>query len=404
MTQKSTNPPNIDADSEIKTDADVIIVGAGPAGCIAAYHLALAGHKVVVVDKSPAPRLKPCGGGLTIKSIDLLPFSVASVIRSSVDSMDISLQLQNNQTLQGRDTICTFVVRSEFDQLLAQRAAEAGAIFKACQFLSFDELASKVVCRFENQTSLTARYLIGADGAHSRIRKALGAKVASRGIAVEACIPQSQLASNKHAMSFDFGVVAGGYGWVFPKGDHVNVGIYSNLEDNEVSKQKLKEYAEQKLGINQLEDIVGFPLPFGIYGPSASNRVLLAGDAAGTIEPLIGEGIHNALKSGTLAAQAVMSCINSPKATLSDKYPALLRSTRQDIAFSHWVSNSVFYAKLNEIGYKLLSLALVHRPLIRGFVCGMRLLDIAKQLPIAPLWTSQKSVTLTEVKARMADA
>ncbi|HET8708022.1 MAG TPA: hypothetical protein VFM46_17085, partial [Pseudomonadales bacterium] len=108
--------------------------------------------------------------------------------------------------------------------------------------------------------------------------------------------------------TFDFGVVGKGYGWLFPKRDHVNVGIYTRRPDEyPLSKDTLKKYVADNLGEVEIEHVCGYPIGTGgeFYKPS-SERIFLVGDAAGFGEPLLGEGIHNAIASGQAAAEAIL--------------------------------------------------------------------------------------------------
>ena len=103
-----------------------------------------------------------------------------------------------------------------------------------------------------------------------------------------------------------FGYVQNGYGWLFPKATHVNIGIYTYDSTVVLSKDLLRGYARQRLGTDRIEGIVGFPIGFGgRRNAQDRERIILAGDAAGFAEPLFGEGIHNALKSGQTAASAI---------------------------------------------------------------------------------------------------
>jgi flavin-dependent dehydrogenase len=126
-----------------------------------------------------------------------------------------------------------------------------------------------------------------------------------RGFAIEGVIPYAAIAAEP-PMELLFNFVEDGYGWLFPKGDHVNVGIYTRSDSVPLSKQRLLAYTRYRLGCDKVEDIKGFPLGFGGAGYRLRHpRIVLAGDAGGFAEPLLGEGIHNAIKTGQAAADAI---------------------------------------------------------------------------------------------------
>ena len=113
-------------------------------------------------------------------------------------------------------------------------------------------------------------------------------------------------------MGFDFGRVNGGYGWVFPKEGHMNVGLYTYRPDVKITRRDLVDYAVRRIGIPGPTRISGYPLGMGgwRYRPG-SGRVLLAGDAAGLADPLLGEGLYHAIISGQRAAAAIAHAMDT---------------------------------------------------------------------------------------------
>jgi len=289
--------------------SDVFIVGAGPAGAYLAYLLAKQNVDVVVADKASFPRTKVCGGGLSRKTTALLDFDIEPVIQRHIRGAWL--------TYQNRDTIeaeldppsgCS-VLRSEFDNLILQQAISRGARFlPRCSF----ESAERDNDAIRIQTSageMSARYLVGADGVFSAVRKAFFPRdLVSYAPAIEVLIAvgKQTMADFDDRMVFDFGGMPRGYGWIFPKKDHLNVGVYSMFPRRSI-RDDLKRFMSRYETLRAHDDvkILGHSIPTqnraGIY---ATDRVLLLGDAAGFAESFYGEGIYFALKSAVLAAES----------------------------------------------------------------------------------------------------
>ena len=277
--------------TEVPVDYDVIVVGAGPAGCAAAYDLAAAGQRVLVVDRFQFPRTKACAGALSVKALTALRFSVAPVLRTVCRNIVVSLRMGKARTLIGRDPICAMTVRGDLDAFVLNETRKCGAIFKQIGRIVAVDVAADRVQLVTETGDITARFLVGADGASSAVRRLTADYPALlTGFAVE-CRVDSGGAKD---LQLDFGVVPGGYGWVFPKGDHLNVGIYTQLtHKGVVTLAELRRYAAATTGTSKLTHITGHAVGLGgaAYRPH-SERLFLVGDAAGLVDPLFGEGIY----------------------------------------------------------------------------------------------------------------
>lgn len=359
----------------LSTDTDILIIGAGPSGSSAAHVLASAGHRVHIIDKSDFPRDKTCGGGLTPKTLNLMPFDISPVVERRCEALEVTNNLTANRQLPKGGLLCAMTQRLHFDDLLLQQARTAGAEFEVLtDFTTLTQSPSGVTATFKNGRTITARWLIAADGAKSHVRRLTHPKtVVRQAFGLEGKAP---LPAGLPLISFDFFVVPWGYGWVFPKGDHANVGICTFNRTVKLSKDDLLTYARRKIGHDNLTHIMGFPLGIGIgNGRKAHGRILYVGDAAGTVEPLLGEGIHNAVFSGQQAAKAILSG-GSPRRVGWRYALNMLPHTLE--AVSCFNMHKLFY-RLPKLGYWWLTRPFLLSALSRGFTRGYTLDKIIRR-------------------------
>lgn len=289
-------------------DYDAIVVGAGPAGASAAFWLGEAGKQVLVLERERLPRYKPCGGAVPKSVFKRFPFDLSPVVEREVrwvrfrfrDGREVAADLP------GRPV--AMVMRDRFDYHLLQHAR--ADVRDGCRVVDMlqDEAGVEVVT-WAGET-FRARYLIGADGANSRMAQLTGLRRERRmgsAVEVEVPVPDGLLAEYAHTALFVFGTPPQGYLWIFPKAEHLSVGIGGISSPVPAIRETL--WREMSgLGV-ELEGAPrhGHALPvYWRHGPLHRERVLLAGDAAGLVDPLFGEGIRHAVHSGHLAAQAVL--------------------------------------------------------------------------------------------------
>jgi geranylgeranyl reductase family protein len=296
---------------------DVVIAGAGPAGSHAAALLARQGLSVALLDKSRFPREKVCGGGLSAKSLELLDAGVAKVVQRTFTGAWIAWR---DRALfykdMGQRAGCT-VLRSEFDAWLVERAEQAGAQFYPQTHVRHvaDEDGG---VRLETSNGIfRGRLLLAADGVASPIRtQVFGRDVVRYAPAIEALLPfeNARMDLNQRVL-FDLGGMPRGYGWVFPKRDHLNVGVYSLFGGPGIRAHLdvfLRRHNLSRTGGEMR--VCGYAIPVrNVKRSYERGRIWLLGDAAGFAESVFGEGIYFALQSAVLAARAVREAGGRPQ-------------------------------------------------------------------------------------------
>jgi geranylgeranyl reductase family protein len=314
---------------------DVAVVGAGPAGSTTAYRLARAGARVLLIDRTRFPRDKPCGGGLTFRAVKELPFPVDPVVEDVVSRVECRLRY-GRAFVRGSRDLCLMTQRRRLDHFLAERAAEAGADFRDGVRA---EVESDTRLRV-NGEPVEVQALVGADGANGATARILGlGDDIVHGVALEGNVAHDHVDKDRYAgrMVLEFGVVPGGYGWVFPKGDHVNVGVGGWASIGPHARDQLRVLCERHgIDPDRVTDTRGHRLPMRRPGARlASGRALLVGDAAGFVDPVSGDGIYEALVSSRLAAEAIRALLEGHTEDLS-AYEIAAREALDPIASAGW--------------------------------------------------------------------
>jgi geranylgeranyl reductase family protein len=391
-------------------DHDVIIIGAGPAGTAAAWRLCAAGFSVLMLDRLSEPAGKPCAGGLTLKTLALMPYSLGPVIERVATGLTVGSSDGGREGAADRAAyfghampICAFAVRSRFDQLNLSEARAAGAAFQTVRTLERIVPRDDHVALVADGRAFRCRYLIGADGANSTVRRLLGlGRPAARGFALEGIVPRAALTAEP-AMELLFGAVPNGYGWLFPKGDHVNVGLYTADPATKLGKDALLAYALRRLGASHVEEMRGFPLGFGGAHPvRLPPRTLLVGDAGGFAEPLLGEGLHNAIKTGQAAADAVVAA-ESVSAALHPAFARLTRPVRRDLRRCETLAYRILYPHAGRLSPGLMRIPFIRAALLRGFAAGKTTREITDRWPLALFFRAATPLSLADfTRARAA--
>ena len=294
-------------------ETDVIVVGAGPAGSTAAREIASRGAGVMLLDRARFPRDKPCGGGVTIRTAGLLPFSLDPVIEATVDTAHLRLRDGKEVTRRHTRPMTYMTQRSRLDHFLVEHAQAAGVEFRDGQPVKqvLRRPDGSYEARLRDGSIHRARVVIGADGANGVVALNLGYESpVESAVALEGNVhyPEGIPERYRSAVVLNLSFVPGGYGWVFPKGDHVNVGVGGwKAQVGTHLRRDLDRFCElygfDPADVTQLR---GHHLPLTRPGSLvAAGGSAVIGDAAGFVDPLSGEGIHGAVASGIAVAPAV---------------------------------------------------------------------------------------------------
>jgi geranylgeranyl reductase family protein len=315
---------------------DVAIVGAGPAGSTTAYRLARAHARVLLVDKARFPRDKPCGGGLTMRAVRQLPFSVEPVVEDRITRVRCRLRYGSVLERESAQVLCLMTQRRRLDEFLVERAIEAGAEFRHGVRVSIE---SDTRVRVDGKP-VTVDAVVGADGANGITAKTLGlGGNIVNGVALEGNLPYEGLPADawRGMLVLELAVVPGGYGWIFPKGDHVNVGVGGWGEEGPRLRRHLRVLCEHHgIELRQLTDVRGHRLPMRRPGTLlARERAALVGDAAGVLDPVSGDGIYEALVTSRLAAEQTLELLAGRAHTL-EPYDEAVRRELNPLASAGW--------------------------------------------------------------------
>jgi len=309
---------------------DVIVAGGGPAGATAAKVLGDAGISTLVIDKSEFPRDKPCGGGISVRALRRFPYlgeAISKIPRNWISKVYFESPGGFAVDYHSPEPIYLMIRRCEFDQVLLSLARprveiETGLIRKVT-------VHSEGVTVTADSGEYHARMVIGCDGANSIVARASGLRTGTvqrdYGIDLMEETPREELNTQERDRMHIYYRISStyGYGYIFPKAAHLNVGIGFKL-DHYLAHLRGEHYANHQAFVEEMKrkqllegnsnrrNFRAFPLP--ISGPLARTyreRVLLAGDAGGFVNAITAEGIYYAMASGDLAARAALAAIRA---------------------------------------------------------------------------------------------
>ncbi len=326
---------------------DVIIIGSGPAGSVAAIETSKRGLSTALIEKEQLPRRKVCAGGLVKRAAALIPVDIKYPIQFRCHEIGLVISDANMSfERQKCQNLVTMVCRSDFDYALVEHAVSHNAEL-------IDDCKISVILDQEDQNHIqtnkgnfSCSYLIFADGANAYLSNKFWKdnRDIAPSVEVDVYLPADNMEIFHQQALFDFGAAPGGYGWVFPKGDHLSVGL-AVLRKGRVSLQKQLDKYLQQLDIfdADIRYRKGFIVPMSLReGPFMKKRMMIVGDAAGFVDPITAEGLSHAICSGQEAGRAVVAGFSAPASVAAFYQSAIKEPILDELRLAKKIANFLY--------------------------------------------------------------
>ncbi|NOU10905.1 MAG: geranylgeranyl reductase family protein [Nitrospira sp.] len=327
---------------------DVIVVGSGPAGACAAWGLAKAGVAVAVIEKAAQPRYKTCGGGIVGRAMQALPLDVRHVIEQECHTAQLGFLRAGLSFTTHRPTpIISMTMRDQFDYALLSAGQAAGAVVHQQCAVESVSLHGDFVTVATNRGTMKTKFVIAADGALSTVARTMGmadGRVLIPALEYEVTVPPDQLDRFQNTARFDFDLLPHGYAWTFPKRQHLSIGVLSTRQRGSDLKSSIARYLDV-LGCGSVTRVErhGFVIPIRPRrGPFVDKRTLLVGDAAGFADPVTGEGISFAIRSGLMAAQSLIDGRFEEASVRSEYTRSLAETILPELRAGRWLARLLY--------------------------------------------------------------
>ncbi|NJD54614.1 MAG: geranylgeranyl reductase family protein [Candidatus Methanoperedens sp.] len=336
---------------------DVIVAGLGPAGATAAYELSKKGFNVLAIDKQKHPRYKPCGGGLSAKIEKILEPDFKTVVERTIRKVNFTFRGTGDIHIESETPLVYMVMRDVFDNFLVEKARAKGAEIHEQEKVTHAEEGKDSVVVMTEKNTYFAKLLIGADGVNSTTARSIGLKPKKKTAVLiegEVKVKEKRFKKIEDEIQFDFGSVPYGYGWIFPKADHLSLGV-GGLK--EMIKNPKPYYSGFLSDLYLLDDIenekrFGYTIPvFDGVSKIASFRTMLVGDAAALADPFLAEGIYYAVRSGQIAAEVAEDLLHGNTTTASYQ-ERIAQEIYPELQYARKIG-MVFYT-FPKLGYELL--------------------------------------------------
>ncbi|MEL6456146.1 MAG: geranylgeranyl reductase family protein [Cyanobacteria bacterium J06623_5] len=362
---------------------DCIIVGAGPAGASAAYHLSKRGHQVLLLEKAALPRYKPCGGGVSPQIANWFDFDFEPVISQKVTHARYTWNV--GDPVETELSLPIWMVRrNEFDHYIVKQAQAKGTVLKdetKVTGIAFEGDRWQVTTNHHHDT-FSGKYLIAADGARGPMAKWLGFTERKTSIAGAIEIEPKVTVENSHIVHFEFGLLQNGYVWNFPKADGYSIGSGAFC----TSKRKGKDLVDP---MNK------FAASFGVEGQQVqkhghpvclwkgdqtlhTQRALLAGEAACVVDPFTAEGIRPSIFTGIKAAEAIDRALRGEAGALADYSQVIATELGSEMRLASRLARAFYMAP--KLGYRtIIKQPSATRAMVKIFTGELKYADMVQK-------------------------
>jgi geranylgeranyl reductase family protein len=291
-----------------RAEWDVAVIGGGPAGLAAAGAAAATGARTVVLERAEHPRYKTCGGGLIGASLAAVDGQIDVPARDRIRAATFTLRGGREFTREQDEPLLAMVLREEFDEALLRRAVGQGAVLRQrAPVRAIDQASGPASARLADGSVVTAKVIIGADGSSGVSARHVGVQFeqVDLGLELEIAVPPPVARQWAGRVLLDWGKLPASYGWVFPKGDRLTVGVIAARGEGDATRDYLREFTGRLRldSFDVVRDSGHLTRCRTDQSALRRGRVLVAGDAAGLLDPWTREGISFALRSGALAGE-----------------------------------------------------------------------------------------------------
>ena len=288
---------------------DAVVVGAGPAGCHAAWTLGKLGHRVLLLDREVFPRWKPCAGGITVKAAPFIPPELRELFELTVDRALLAYGPGRRTLIRTRRPVAWTVHRESFDAAHVELVAGLPTVTvqQGCGVTGIEEDVDEVRV-LTAAGPVRASAVLGADGVGSVVTRGLPGWEEREFITAYEGEARLEPGGEELPVVFDLRSFPGGYGWVFPKRGSCSIGGFVEQPPLRHPREAYDDFVDQWPELDGCETYRqrGYRLPLGgTRRQLARGRIILAGDAADAVDPITGEGIAFAFMTGEMAARAV---------------------------------------------------------------------------------------------------
>lgn len=348
-----------------KTWYDVIVVGMGPAGSSTAYELSQAGFSVLGLEKHTHPRYKVCGGALSARIDHILPPEYKEVVEETVHRLQFTYGPEESFFVESPEPFAFMVMRARFDQWLMTRAQQSGTEVHEDEAVKKLEVLPDGVKVTTTKGEYHGRVVVGADGAMSVVAQQLFPGRGLRNIPAleseifgvsevrETVLPKP---GELKLAVISLNAAKKGYGWIFPKRDGLSIGVGEFVRGDSRPKRSFQQFSQEEPSLAGLTipTPVGHPIPVFNRSPGfkghkwngglVHDRAVLVGDAGHLVDPLLGEGILYAVRSGQLAGTSIVKFLREEHGSLEDYEAAIMREFAEEFRIA---------SKLNTVVYGL---------------------------------------------------